>query len=558
MAGTISMGARREVLSAAAERYGSAGRVEKGRILDALCRTTGWHRKHAVRALRRRVIDKSVQTIPSRRRKGRYGVVIKDALTALWEASDRVCGKRLVVMIPTLVPALARHGRLQLSEVEQAQLLAVSAATIDRMLGDVKVAAAGGRRRRAGFYSAIRREVPIRTFDDWKDPAPGYCEVDMVAHGGTSVAGSFIQTLTMVDVATGWTECLPLVTREGNLVVDAIKRAQGLFPWLLRGVDFDNDSAFMNEVVVPWCRGQMLEVTRSRAYKKNDQAFVEQKNGAVVRRLMGYGRFHGAETARVMARLYAAARLYVNFFQPSFKLKEKRREGAKVIKRYHAPCTPYERALAHAMVTEAVKERLCAQYRTLDPVALLAEIRSAQDELGDRVDRRAGAALPNAAPGKNDLIVCRSTPEPAVFVQRLGNKRTRGEPRATHRQPKRRYKKRIRMPSKLDQHAAVIENWLAAEPQLTAIAITGRLARLHPDQFSSKQHSTVQRLLRALRKSAAQRLLAEAMVVMHESGVRSLGAVDCSGYGGPDPTTAPLPDPPLNIDPADVLLMPAR
>jgi hypothetical protein len=159
-------------------------------------------------------------------------------------------------MIPTLVPALEQHGRLQLSEGEQAQLLTVSAATIDRILGDVKVAAAGGRRRRAGFYSAIRREVPIRTFNDWKAPAPGFCEVDMVAHGGTSVAGSFIQTLTMVDVATGWTECLPLVNRDGSLVVEAIKRAQSLFPWLLRGVDLDNDSAFMNEVVVPWCRGQ--------------------------------------------------------------------------------------------------------------------------------------------------------------------------------------------------------------------------------------------------------------------------------------------------------------
>ena len=107
----------------------------------------------------------------------------------------------------------------------------------------------------------------------------------------------------------------------------------------LRGADFDNDSAFMNDVVVPWCRAQKIEVTRSRAYKKNDQAFVEQKNGAVVRRLVGYGRFDGAETARIMARLYAAARLYVNFFQPSFKLKEKRREGAKVIKRYHDPAT---------------------------------------------------------------------------------------------------------------------------------------------------------------------------------------------------------------------------
>jgi len=198
-----------------------------------------------------------------------------------------------------------------------------------------------------------------------------------------------LQTLTMVDVATGWTECLPLVTRDGSLVVDAMKHARGLFPWPLRGVDFDNDSAFMNDVVVPWCREQKLEVTRSRAYKKNDQAFVEQRNGAVVRRLMGYGRFDGVETARVVGRLYAAARLYVNFFQPSFKLKEKRREGAKVIKRYHAPSTPSERALAHPKVAAAVKKRLREQYRTLDPVALLAEIRAAHEELGNRVDRRA-------------------------------------------------------------------------------------------------------------------------------------------------------------------------
>src|ERR1051325_3304205 len=369
MAGRISMGARREVMSAVMERYRSATRAEKGRILDALCATTGWHRKHAVRALRQRATVGPGEVGAPQERKRRYGATIKDALTALWEASDRVCGKRLAVMIPTLMPALARHGRLQLGEGEQAQLIAVASSTSDRMLGDVKIVAAGGRRRRAGFYSAIRREVPIRTFNDWKDPAPRFCEVDMVAHGGTSVAGSFIQTLTMVDIATGWTECLPLINRDGSLVVEAIKRAQGLFPWLLRGVDFDNDSAFMNEVVVPWCRGQKLEVTRSRAYKKNDQAFVEQKNGAVVRRLMGYGRFDGSETARVMARLYAASRMHVNFFQPSFKLKDKRREGAKVIKRYHAPATPYARALAHPKVSKAVKQRLRELYRTLDPIA---------------------------------------------------------------------------------------------------------------------------------------------------------------------------------------------
>jgi hypothetical protein len=329
------MGARREVVSAVTERYRSAKRAEKGRILDALCATTGWHRKHAVRALRQHETVGPGEVEAPRERGCRYGATIKDALTALWEASDRVCGKRLKVMIPTLLPALEQHGRLQLGHTDRDRVLAVSAATIDRLLVDVKVAASGGRRRRAGFYSAIRREVPIRTFNDWNSPPPGFCEVDMVAHGGTSVAGSFIQTLTMVDIATGWTECLPLVTRDGSLVVEAMKHAQGLFPWLLRGVDFDNDSAFMNDVVVPWCREQKLEVTRSRAYKKNDQAFVEQKNGAVVRRLMGYGRFDGVETARVMGVKFERRLTRPDIAQVSSEARLTQRAGSRDRVRAH-------------------------------------------------------------------------------------------------------------------------------------------------------------------------------------------------------------------------------
>src|SRR3954452_10358716 len=427
MAGKISMGARREVVSAVMERYRSAKRAEKGRILDELCATTGWHRKHAVRALRRRATVGPGAVEAPRERKRRCGATVKDGMTALWEASDRVCGKRLKVMIPTLLPALEQHGRLQLGQSDRDRVLAISAATIDRLLVDVKIAASGGRRRRAGFYSAIRREVPIRTFK-LEQPGARLLRGRYGRPCGTSVAGSFIQTLTMVDVATGWTECLPLLTREGSLVVEAINRAQSLFPWLLRGVDFDNDSAFMNDVVVPWCREQKLEVTRSRAYKKNDQAFVEQKNGAVVRRLMGYGRFDGIETARVMGRLYAAARLYVNFFQPSFKLKEKRREGAKVIKRYHPPSTPYERALAHPKVTAAVKKRLRDQYRSLDPVALLAEIRATQEELGNRVDRRAGQARgPQPAHTSTPPPTAATFAKTGVKVRRLFTTATSGD-----------------------------------------------------------------------------------------------------------------------------------
>lgn len=181
------MGARREVV-AAAERYSAAGRAEKGRVLDELTATRGWHRKHAVRALRAAVNLRAVRlradsgelasedgtaNAPSGRQR-KYESV-RDALIALWEASDRVCGKRLVAMIPALLLALERHGRLQLAESERALILSVSAATVDRMLVDMRITAGGGRRRRVGFYSAIRREVPIRTLSDWKNPPPGFC-----------------------------------------------------------------------------------------------------------------------------------------------------------------------------------------------------------------------------------------------------------------------------------------------------------------------------------------------------------------------------------------------
>jgi hypothetical protein len=282
----------------------------------------------------------------------------------------------------------------------------------------------------------------------------------------------------------------------------------------------------MNEVVVPWCREQKLEVTRSRAYKKNDQAFVEQKNGAVVRRLVGYGRFEGIDTARVLVRLYAASRLHTNFFQPSFKLKDKRREGAKVIKRYHAPATPYARALVHPKLSEAVKQRLRELYRTLDPVVLLAEMRDAQTELGTRVDCRAGkiASAPCAPP---------PAPDAAAFAKGLGKAVLAGEQRAIHRRLHKPYKKRVRMPSMLDPHVEEIERWLAAEPRLTALVILDRLAARSPGQFGPPQHTIVQRLLKDLRREAAGKLIPDAGPVAAATAPASKAAISSRSKAPP-------------------------
>jgi hypothetical protein len=262
------MSTRTELVAAIKERYQRSIKADRRSILDEFVAVTGHHRKHAIRLL------SSADEPPAfrvRRVPRRHGADVREALIALWEASDRVCSKRLKPPIPVLLPALERHGKLVIGAALRALLVQISPASMDRLFSEVRLVARGGRRRRAGFSSAVRRSVPVRTFGDWNDPPPGFVEVDFVAHSGPSSSGSFVQTLVLTDIATGWTECVPVVVRNGELVIEALVAAIALFPFPLRGVDFDNDGAFMNDPVVDWCRGQGLEVTRSRAYRKNDQ-----------------------------------------------------------------------------------------------------------------------------------------------------------------------------------------------------------------------------------------------------------------------------------------------
>ena len=322
--------------------------MERGRILDEFTAVTGFHRKHAMRLLRAGQPNRRSGPRPGRRV---YDDAVREALIVIWEASDRICGKRLRPLVPVLVEAMERHGHLQLAPEVRISLLAMSAATIDRALRDVRRQAGRSTRRKAPPSVAIRRSVPVRTFDGWDDPPPGFVEADLVSHSGPVAKGSFVQTLVLTDIATGWTECAPLLVREQRLLTEVLSELRKLLPFTLLGLDTDNDSVFMNETVRDYCLDAGVEFTRCRPYRKNDQAWVEQKNGSVVRRTVGYRRFEGLEAAAVLARLYAALRLFVNFFQPSFKLAAKAREGAKVTKRYHPPATPCQRLMADARTT---------------------------------------------------------------------------------------------------------------------------------------------------------------------------------------------------------------
>lgn len=417
----VSMSTRRELVDSVGARYRLGSKSERSSILDEFVAITGYHRKRCIRLL-------SNPPVPPKERRpsSRYGPVVREALGALWEVSDRVCSKRLKVMIPALLPAMVRHGRITDDASLHAQLLAVSAATIDRLLASLRLAASKGRRRAVGQSSAVRRAVPIRTFGDWDDPAPGYLEVDFVAHCGPQLAGTFIQTLVLTDVATGWTECVPMLTRDGTLVINAIDRARSLFPFPMRGVDFDNDSVFMNERVVDGVERRALR-SRERAPTVRTIKHGWSRRMGLVRRLVGYGRFEGLESLRVLTKLYAAARIHTNILQPSFKLRSKSRIGAKVVKRYHPPVPPADRVLAHDAIGQMSKKRLVQMQANADPVELLSEIRAAQDEPGRRVDQRGEAG----ALGVRGRIIGAFVPPRTAES---------GEQRAIHRRPYRRIK----------------------------------------------------------------------------------------------------------------------
>jgi hypothetical protein len=202
-------------------------------------------------------------------------------------------------------------------------------------------------------------------------------EMDLVAHCGSVNRGSYVNSLVLTDIASGWTEAAPIAIREGSLVVETLDRIRAGLPFTLQALDVDNGTEFVNDRLIEYCLGHGIELTRSRPYRKNDQAWIEQKNDAIVRRLLGYRRFEGLAAARAITRLYGASRLFVNFFQPSFKLASNHR-GAKVTKRYHPPLTPCDRLLQTEGIALATKDKLREVSAQLDPLKLLEEMRAVQ------------------------------------------------------------------------------------------------------------------------------------------------------------------------------------
>jgi hypothetical protein len=477
----MSMATRVELVQAAVDRYVAGTRQEKHLILNEFVALTGFHRKHAMRLLR---VDGSKAKNGSRPERRLYNEAVRTALIVMWEASDRICGKRLQPLLVPMIEAMERHGHVQLEDAVRTRLVSMSAATIDRALREAKAGAGQARRRRPA--NGIRSTVPVRTFLDWGDPAPGFCEADLVWHSGPTAKGSFVQTLVVTDIATGWTECAPLLIRDQSQVIMMLAQIRKLLPFALLGFDTDNDSVFINATVRDYCATQNISFTRCRPYRKNDQAWVEQKNGSIVRRIVGYRRLEGLVAATALAELYATVRLFVNFFQPSFKLAEKHRDGARVHKRYHKPATPFQRLLTDPRTADDVRETVKSAYATLDPVRLLRDMRAGQQRLVEIADAPGGPAEAGDVPALD------------MFLTGLRTAWQNGEVRPTARS-KPKTKRGRRRPDPLLAVTPTLEAWFKAEPWRTASELLTRLQDEQGNAYPRLLLRTLQRRMKLWR-----------------------------------------------------------
>jgi hypothetical protein len=379
----------REIVRHKRKDYLRARKAEKRRILDEVQGLTGYHRKSLVRLFLEGVGPRSA---PIRRpRASRYGVILPH-LRVLWGASFYACGKRLGPFMGELLTSLKRFGEIEVTGEEETLLRSISPATIDRMLAcdRARIALKGRATTKPG--TLLRSKIPVRTFAEWDENEPGFFELDLVGHCGGSGKGEFLYTLNMTDVFSGWTVLGAMKGRGERGTVLAVKSAREHIPFRLKGIDSDNDSAFINYHMTKYCREEAITFTRCRPYRKNDQCHVEQKNWSVVRQFIGYRRFETDEELALLQKTYPLVMRYHNFFCPMMRLEAKERDGSKVTRRYTTATTPYQRLLmSNGYIDEQTKESLRREYESTNPAELLRQILALLRHMEDTADAQADA-----------------------------------------------------------------------------------------------------------------------------------------------------------------------
>jgi hypothetical protein len=369
----MSLNSKRELLEVVRPRYLKASKVEKQKILDEFISATGYHRKHAIRVLKNQVQVQNHLKGKTKTYKTIYRGEVVQTLEQIWEICGQICSKRLQPYLPEAIKVLERCKEIELSKDTKELLLKISSASIDRCLRPVRIKSPHGlSTTKPG--SLLKNLIPVRTFTEWDQERPGFMEIDLVAHCGNTTEGQYLNTLTCTDISTGWTDVTALPHRSQEEVSEAIHLMRQRLPFPLLGIDSDNGSEFINDLLYHYCLDEKITFTRSRPYQKNDQAHVEQKNWSVVRHTVGYDRWETDQEFAILESIHADLRLYINFFQPSFKLIAKERIGNKTIKRYDTAKTPYQRVLERKDISLEAKARLMNLYIQLNPAELRRRI----------------------------------------------------------------------------------------------------------------------------------------------------------------------------------------
>lgn len=362
----MSNSAKKEYLQEIRKRYFLTGRSDKTLMLDEFCTVCGLNRKYVIRLIRKK------ETVPNRK-KGRhkkyYSAALLDFLKNLWVMTNLACSKRLKSAIPLWLPYYHTDNGSILSDENRKLLLEISPRTIDRLLHRLK-----SKYKKLGLSttkpgSLLKKQIPIK-LNQWNESRPGFIEADTVAHCGSSLSGQFAYTLNIVDLASGWTEQRALWGKGQRGVFEALKNITKHLPFKVLGFDCDNGGELLNYMLLEYFthRKNPVQYTRSREYQKNDNAHIEEKNWTHVRQFIGYQRFDKFETVAILNDLYLTEwRLYLNFFIPSFKLIDKKRDGSKIIKKFDPPKTPYQRLINSPFIASAKKKELTQIFSSLDP-----------------------------------------------------------------------------------------------------------------------------------------------------------------------------------------------
>lgn len=385
----LTLTERRAVTETTAIRYSRADKRTKGIIVDELCATTGWHRSHARKALGAALQPKVAS--PRTPRPPTYGPEVIAALTVCWVVLDMPAGKRLAPMLQELVLVLRHFGELVIDDATAALLVSMSAATIDRRLAPQRSRQRLRGRSRTKPGSLLKSQIPVRTWAQWDDAVPGFVEIDLVGHDGGNLTGPHAFTLTVTDIATGWTENRSVPNKEGKCVLAALNDVAYRMPFPVLGVDSDNGSEFINTLLLQWCERHRITFTRAREGNKNDGCHVEQKNWAVVRTVVGYHRYDTSSELLLLNEIWHWQSKLTNYFYPQQKLISKVRDGAKVSKKYDDAATPFHRTIAHPAITDDRIASLAMAHGRINPAATQRRIQALTHQLFTLATSKAGA-----------------------------------------------------------------------------------------------------------------------------------------------------------------------